>query len=285
MWVPTSVQGQRALPAAQHAGLAADKGQNGGLMTQNGEPPYEAPHVRVTAHLTKDTPLRISNLRAPGKIANVFAVEATVDQLAAAAGADPIAFRQTRIQDERAIAVLQRIQQMGWESRPSPNPKAVQGRLLAGRGMAYMRYKQAENYVAIGMAVTVDPATGKINIRRVTCAHDCGLVVNPNALRNQVEGCILQTLSRALFEETRFDASKVTSIDWVSYPILTFPDVPEVEVALLNRPELPLMGAGEAAAAPVAAALANAVYDATGVLLTTVPFTADRVKAALAARA
>ena len=106
--------------------------------------------------------------------------------------------------------------------------------------------------------------------------------MNPNALRNQIEGCIVQTLSRALFEEVKFDASKVTSVDWTSYPILTFPDAPEIEVALLNRPDQPLMGAGEAAAAPVAAALTNAVYDATGVLLKTVPFIAERVKAALA---
>ncbi len=286
MWVPTNKPGQRMLPAAEHAGLANDAGQNSGLMTQNGEPPYEATNVRVTAHLTQGTPLRISNLRAPGKIANVFAVEATVDQLAAVAGADPIAFRQTRLKDERAVAVIQRVKElMGWDTRPSPNPNALQGRVRVGRGMAYMRYKQSENYVAVAMAVAVDPASGKITVRRVACAHDCGLIVNPNALRNQIEGCIVQTLSRTLFEEVKFDASRVTSVDWTTYPILTFPDAPEIEVALLNHPEEPLMGAGEAAAAPVAAALANAVFDATGVLLTTVPFTAARVKMALAAKA
>ena len=283
MWVPTNKNGQRMLPAAEHAGLVKDEGQGAGLMTQNGEPPYEATNVRVTAHLTQGTPLRISNLRAPGKIANVYAVEAVVDQLASAAGADPIAFRQTRIRDPRAVAALQRVKEMmGWDSRPSPNPDALQGRVRVGRGMAYMRYKQSENYVALAVAVAVDPATGKITVRRVACAHDCGLVVNPNALRNQIEGCIMQTLSRALFEEVKFDQSRVTSLDWTTYPILTFPDAPEIEVALLNHPEEPLMGAGEAAAAPVAAALANAVFDATGVLLKTVPFTAERVKAALA---
>lgn len=287
MWVPANKPGQRATPAAEHAGLASDTGQNAGLMTQNGEPPYEAANVRVTAHPAQNTPLRISNLRAPGKIANVFAVEAMVDQLAAAAGADPVAFRQTRLlREERAVAVIQRAKEMfGWDSRPSPNPRAEAGPVRLGRGFAYMRYKQSENYVAIAMGVAVNPTTGKIQVRRVSCAHDCGMVVNPNALRNQIEGCILQTLSRALFEEVKFDASKVTSVDWVSYPILTFPDVPEMEVALLNHPNEPLMGAGEAAAAPVAAALANAVFDATGVLLKTVPFTADRVKAAVGAKA
>ncbi len=286
MWVPANKPGQRAMPASEHAGLATDEGQNAGLMTQNGEPPYAVPNVRVTAHPAQTTPLRISNLRAPGKIANVFAVEAMVDQAAAAAGADPIAYRTRGLTDARALAVINRAKQMfGWDSRPSPNPRAEAGAVRLGRGFAYMRYKQSENYVAIAMGVAVNPATGKIQVRRVSCAHDCGMVVNPNALRNQIEGCIVQTLSRALFEEVKFDASKVTSVDWVSYPILTFPDVPEVEVALLNHPNEPLMGAGEAAAAPVAAALANAVFDATGMLLKTVPFTADRVKVALAAKA
>ena len=150
-----------------------------------------------------------------------------------------------------------------------------------GRGVAYMRYKQAENYVAIAMDVAVDRASGKINVRRVTCAHDCGLVVNPDGLRNQVEGCILQTLGRTLHEEVKFNRSRVTSVDWATYPVLTFTDVPPVEVALIDRPELPPLGAGEAATAPVAAALANAVFDATGLRLRHVPFTPERVKAAL----
>ena len=171
---------------------------------------------------------------------------------------------------------------IGWQSRPSPNPRAAQGNLLLGRGAAYMHYKQAENYVALAMAVAVDRASGRIEVRRITCAHDCGLVVNPDGLRNQVEGCILQTLSRALHEEVKFDRSRVTSVDWSSYPILRFPEMPPVEVALINRPELPPVGAGEAATAPVAAALANAIFDATRVRLRTVPFTPARVEAALA---
>jgi CO/xanthine dehydrogenase Mo-binding subunit len=144
-----------------------------------------------------------------------------------------------------------------------------------------MRYKQSENYVAMAMEVAVDRASGKIAVRRVTCAHDCGLVVNPDSLRNQIEGCIVQTLSRTLHEEVKFDRSRVTSVDWLSYPILTFPEVPNIDVALIDHPELPLLGAGEAATATVAAALGNAVFDATGVRLRTVPFTPERVKAAL----
>ena len=132
------------------------------------------------------------------------------------------------------------------------------------------------------MEVAVEASTGKINVRRVTCAHDCGLVVNPDALKNQVEGCIVQTLSRALHEEVKFDDRHVTSVDWVSYPILRMNEVPAVEVALIDHPELPLLGAGEAASAPVAGALANAVFDATGARMRVAPFTPERVKAAMA---
>jgi CO/xanthine dehydrogenase Mo-binding subunit len=163
----------------------------------------------------------------------------------------------------------------------SPNPQARQGSLLLGRGIAYARYKQAENYVAIAMAVAVDSSNGAITVRRVVCAHDCGLIVNPDALKNQVEGCIVQTLSRSLHEETMFDRARVTSVDWASYPVLTFPEAPAVDVLLIDRPDQPLLGAGEAATAPVAAALGNAVFDATGVRLRTAPLTRARVLAAL----
>ena len=129
------------------------------------------------------------------------------------------------------------------------------------------------------MEVAVDPQSGRIAVRRVVCAHDCGLVVNPDALKNQVEGCILQTLSRALHEEVTFDRARVTSVDWASYPILRATEAPALDVILIDRRNEPLLGAGEAATAPVAAALGNAVFDATGVRLRTVPFTPERVKA------
>jgi nicotinate dehydrogenase subunit B len=241
--------------------------------------------VRVLVHWMKETPLQLSNLRAPGKIANVFAVESFTDELAAAARVDPIAFRLERLSDSRAREAIERTARaFGWTPRPSPNPNAARDALLAGRGVAYMRYKQAENYIAIAMEVAVDPQSGRIGVTRVVCAHDCGLVVNPDSLKNQIEGCIVQTLSRALHEEVTFDRARVTSVDWASYPILRFPEAPPIEVLLIDRPDQPLMGAGEAATAPVAAALANAVFDATGVRLRTVPFTAERVKAALAGR-
>ena len=132
------------------------------------------------------------------------------------------------------------------------------------------------------MEVAVERATGEITVLRIACAHDCGLIVNPDGLRNQVEGNILHTLSRTLHEEITFAGSRVTSVDWVSYPILRFPEVPAVEVALIDRAVQPSHGAGEAASTPVPAALANAIFDATGVRLRRVPFTAIRLKDRLA---
>jgi CO/xanthine dehydrogenase Mo-binding subunit len=282
MWLSTNAPGTRALLAADAAGLAQEHGQGAGAITQNGDPPYQADHVRVLAHWVKETPLQLSNLRAPGKIANVFAVESFTDELAAAAGVDPIAFRVNRLTDPRALdAITRTAAAAAWQSRPSPNPGARQGNRLAGRGFAYMRYKQAENYVAMAMDVAVDAATGQVTVTRVVCAHDCGLVVNPDALKNQIEGCIVQTISRTLHEEVTFDRSRVTSVDWASYPILRFPEAPQVDVVLIDRRDQPMLGAGEAATAPVAAAIANAVFDATGVRLRSVPFTPERVKAAM----
>ncbi len=282
MWIPVTVPGPRPLLAADAAGIPQAHGQGSGAISQNGYPPYAAENVRVAAHWLKQTPLRPSNLRAPGKIANVFAVEGFVDEMAAEMGADAVEYRLRGLSDPRAIDVIMRAAQMiGWQTRPSPMPRPTQGGLLVGRGFAYMRYKQAENYVATATEVAVAPETGKIIVRRVTCAHDCGLVINPDGLRNQIEGSIAQTLSRALHEEVKFDRSRVTSVNWASYPILTFPEVPRIEVALIDRPTLPPFGAGEAATAPVAASLANAIFDATGVRLRSVPFTAARVKAAL----
>jgi CO/xanthine dehydrogenase Mo-binding subunit len=258
------------------------------LITQNGDPPYQADAVRVAVHWVKETPLQLSNLRAPGKVANVFAVESFTDEIAAASGVDPIVFRLARLNDPRAAEVINRAARaFDWQPRPSPNPRAREqstGGPLMGRGIAYMRYKQSENYIATIIAVGVDVVSGRIDVRRVTCAHDCGLIVNPDGLKNQIEGCVVQTLSRALHEEVTFDRARVTSVDWVSYPVLRFSEAPPIEVLLVDRPDQPLLGAGEAATAPVAAALANAIFDATGVRLRSVPFTRERVKAALAAR-
>jgi CO/xanthine dehydrogenase Mo-binding subunit len=285
MWIPANRRGARILLAAGAAGLPQDNGRDSAAIYENGDPSYAVDHVRVTAHWMRDTPLNPSNLRAPGKPANVFAVESFTDEIAAATGVDPLAFRRGRLSDPRALAVIdQAAAAFGWQPRPSPNRPPSSGTMLVGRGMAYTRYKGAENYIATFMDVAVDPADGRIAVRRVVCAHDCGLVVNPDALRNQIEGAITQTLSRALHEEVQFDDARVTSVDWAGYPLLRFPELPSIEVILVERRDQPLWGAGEAAAVPVAAALGNAVFDATGVRMRRVPFTAERVKRALGAR-
>ncbi len=191
-------------------------------------------------------------------------------------------FRLNGLKNPRGVEVIKRTAAlMKWQSRPSPGPhtRAAVGR---GRGIAYVHYKHSETHVAIGMEVAVERASGKIRVERVTCAHDCGQIINPDGVRAQVEGSILQTLSRALMEEVKFDRSRVVSLDWESYPILTFSDVPKLDIELIDRPTEKPLGAGEAACSPVGAALANAVFDATGARLRTIPFTSERVKAALA---
>jgi nicotinate dehydrogenase subunit B len=281
MWIPVNRRGARILLAASAAGIPQDNGRDAAGIFENGEPPYVADRVRVHVHWLRDTPLNPSNLRAPGKPANIFAVEGFTDEIATFLKTDALAFRTSRLRDPRALAVLERASTaFGWKARPSPNP-GPQSEWATGRGLAYVRYKMAENYIATFVEVAVHRASGRIDVKRVVCAHDCGLVVNPDALRHQIEGAIVQGLSRALHEEVQFDESRVTSVDWASYPILRFSEVPSIEVILIERPEEPLWGGGEASTVPVAAALASAFFDATGVRLRRVPFTAERVKLAL----
>jgi len=285
MWVPEATRGLPNVPllAPLAAGIGQTPGLSTGLLTQNAETGYDAP-AAVTIHWLKDAPLRPSNIRAPGKVANTLAVEGFVDELAAAVKLDALDMRLRSLSDPRGVEVLKRVAaMMNWQARPSPTP-AASGSVARGRGIAYVHYKQQENYVAMGMEVAVDRSTGKVSVERVVCAHDCGQMINPDGVKSQVEGCIIQTLSRALYEEVKFDKSHVTSTDWLSYPIMRFKDVPKLEIALIDRPTEPPLGAGEAATAPVGAALANAIFDATGARLRTAPFTPERVKAAMASR-
>jgi CO/xanthine dehydrogenase Mo-binding subunit len=278
MWLPRATASLPHMPllGPEAAGIAQAPGITTGLIFQNGDPPYAVPNQEVLVHWLATSPLRPSNIRAPGKIANTFAVESFADELAARAKQDPVAFRLQALNDPRGVEVLKRAAAMlGWETRPSPGPGGV------GRGVAYVHYKHNETYVAMAIEAEVDRKEGRIDVRRVACAHDCGLVINPGALRAQIEGNILQTLSRALYEEVAFDRARVTSVDWSSYPILRFPAMPAIRIDLVVRPNEPPLGAGEASATPVAAALANAVHDAAGIRLRTVPFTAARVKEAL----
>ena len=280
MWIPKATANLPNMPllALDAAGIAQTPGLTTGLISQNGDPPYAVAHQEVVVHWLKSSPLRPSNFRAPGKVANCFAVESFTDVLAAAARRDAVEFRLRGLSDPRGVEVIRRAAALiGWQPRPSPAPGATG----AGRGFAYMHYKHNESYVAMAIEADVDKASGAIRVRRVACAHDCGLIINPAALKAQIEGNILQTLSRALFEEVGFDRSRVTSVDWASYPILRFPDAPEILIELVSRPLDPPLGAGEASATPVPAALANAVYDAVGARVTTVPFTRERVRAAI----
>jgi CO/xanthine dehydrogenase Mo-binding subunit len=248
---------------------------------RNARPTYVFPNSRVTLHLLQSTVLRVSSLRGLGSPQNTFANESFIDELAHAAGADPIEYRIRHLKDERAIAVLEAVAKLAqWSPRPAPRGGKSAG---AGRGVAFVHYDNYSGYAAIALQVHVDRASGKVSVERAAAAHDCGLIVNPDGLKNQIEGNIVQTLSRALLEDVKFDTARVTSLDWQGYPILRFSDVPdEIAITLINRPDKPSLGAGEPAAAPVMAAVANAIFDATGVRMRSVPFTRERVKAALA---
>ena len=284
-WLPAATANLPGVPllAPDAARIAQPQGQSTGLIFQNLDPPYAFANVHATAHFIPDAPLRLSPIRAPGKVANSFAVESFTDEIAALAGADPVEFRLRRLTKPRAIEVLRTVAaRMGWQPRPAPRRPDPGAAILAGRGIAFVDYKHDETIVAMAMEVQVERASGRIRVTRVVCAQDCGLMINPDTVRSQVEGNILQTLSRTLHEDVVWDRRHVTSVDWSSYPILTFPEVPRLEIELIQRLGEPPLGVGEAASAPVPAALGNAVFDATGVRLREVPFRPERVKAALA---
>jgi len=283
-WLPLATANLPNIPllSLDAAGIPQTPGRSTGLIYQNVDPPYTMPNLSAVVHWIPDAPLRTSAIRAPGKVANTFAVESFVDEVASLARVDPVEFRLRRLTNPRGIEVLQRVAaRMGWQPRPSPRPADPTAAILTGRGIAYVHYKHEETLVAMGMEVAVERATGRIRVTRVVCAQDCGLMINPDCVQSQLEGNIIQTISRTLHEEIVYDRDRVTTVDWSSYPILTFPEVPMLEFELIQRLDQPPLGVGEAASTPVPAALGNAVFDATGVRLRTVPFRADRVKAAL----
>jgi CO/xanthine dehydrogenase Mo-binding subunit len=287
LWIPKTTRGLPNIPllAPEAAGLDHVTGVNPGLISQNGDPSYAAESIQVIAHWLKDAPLRPAPIRSPGKPANCFAVESFVDELAAALGADPVEFRLRGLKDPRAIEVIKRTAAlMNWQARPYQGASRNSG-VARGRGISFVHYKHNETYVGMGMEVAVERASGRIAVERVACAHDCGQIINPDGVRAQVEGSILQTISRVLMEEVMFDRSRVVSVDWASYPILRFSAVPKIDIELIDRPTERPLGAGEAACTAVGAALANAVHDATGIRLRTVPFTPERVKTLLNSKA
>ena len=230
--------------------------------------------------LDRGSPLRSSHLRDPVGPQIHFASESFMDEVAAALNLDPIEFRLRHIKDPRDIALVKAVaEKSGWVSRPSPRRDQT-GNTASGRGIAYVQ--RGPTRVAIVAEVDVDRSSGKIWARKFTVAHDCGQIINPDGLHHAIEGNVLHGLSRTLYEEVAFDSKSVTSVDWLTYPIVDIMDTPEtIDVVLLNHPEIAPSGAGEPSTRPVAAAIANAVFDATGVRIRRVPFSPDRVKAAM----
>ncbi len=270
------------LLAATLGGLGYRKdAMNPGNIFQDSAVGYAFPNARATVHRLATTPFRPSWIRSPGRMQNTYANEVFMDELAAAAGADPIEFRLRHLPDPRGQAVLRAAAlRSGWIHRPSPRAGARSALASIGRGVSYVKYENARTYVAAVAEVEADRRSGQIRVGRVVVAHDCGLIVNPDGVRSQIEGCVIQTVSRTLIEELKWDRSHVTSLDWATYPILRFSEVPRVEIELLNRPAEPPWGVGEPAAAVVPSAISNAVFDAIGVRLRTIPYTPERVKAA-----
>jgi CO/xanthine dehydrogenase Mo-binding subunit len=212
----------------------------------------------------------------------VFAKESFADELAAAAGRDPIEFRLAYLSDQRLKDVLQAVAQAAnWETRASPGPQAGLTGVKTGRGVAVVNYTGTR--VAEIAEVQVDTSNGNIQVNNFWVAQDCGLIINPKAVQAQLESNVIQGTSRTLKEQVVFDNSNVTSVDWKGYPILTYPEVPHVNTTLINHPDQPATGVGEPATTPVAAAISNAVFDAIGVRLRAVPFLPDTVLAAIAA--
>jgi nicotinate dehydrogenase subunit B len=275
--------GAARLMAAQHLanpvpfdlpGLNISASGNG---DRNANPYYAIPNKRVLWHYVNAMPLRVSALRALGAYANVFALESFIDELALVAGADPVEFRLRHLEDPRAVAVVETAAEaFGWSSEPLPPNH--------GRGFAFARYKNLAAYLALALDLEVTPETGRVQVRRAVSAVDSGEAVHPDGIRNQTEGGILQALSWTLLEEVTFDRTRVTSIDWSSYPILRFGSVPDtVEVHVVGRPGEPFLGTGEAAAGPTPAAIGNAIRNATGVRMRDLPLTPDRVRRAILA--
>jgi nicotinate dehydrogenase subunit B len=242
---------------------------------RNAIPLYDFPRQRVVHHFIREMPIRVSALRTLGAYANVFAIESFIDELALAAGRDPVAFRLAHLKDPRARAVIEAVaKKANWKV----GEKSGGGK---GRGIGFAKYKNLATYVAVIADIEVDTGSGKVAVPRAFAAVDSGLIINPDGLANQMEGGIIQSTSWTLREAVKFDAAGITSRDWLGYPILTMPEVPKVEVELINRPDERPLGSGEGAQGPAVAAIANGFAAATGQRMRELPLTPDRVKAAL----
>jgi len=229
-------------------------------------------------------PLRTASLRSPGEPPRVFATESFIDEIAAELQIDSVQFRLNYLKNDNRIieALLTVAEKSGWTHRPSPGP-AQDGPVVRGRGLAVNQ--RGGSIPAVVAEVEVNTSNGKVRVVRVTMVYDCGLTINPNGVENQIQGNIMQGVSRTLFEEFKFDGNGAQSFDWASYPVIRFMDIPDIQIHLINRPELPASGAAETPIVVVPAAIANALFDATGVRLREVPFTPERVLKGLKAKA
>ena len=283
IWSPTHVQrpgtgsgsllAAEALPNPPAAPVPQDPAEEaGGGGTRNARPYYDIPNSRILHHLVTTPPVRTSALRTLGALPNVFAMEAMIDDLAAMAGKDPLDYRLALLSDPRARAVLSEVAAMaGWDRRG----KGGEGH---GLGLAFARYKNTAAYAAVVVALSVDQT---VKLEHIWVVADAGLVINPDGVRNQLEGGAVQGASWTLKEQVRMAGPGVTSLDWDSYPILCFSEVPEIDAQVLNHPDLPSLGVGECAVSPTAAAIGNGVADALGVRIRDMPLSRERIMATL----
>ncbi|MET0923559.1 MAG: molybdopterin cofactor-binding domain-containing protein, partial [Xanthobacteraceae bacterium] len=278
---PASTNGTNVLAAwylaePQAMGPPTSPPQPAGGGDRNSIPLYEFPNQRVIHHFVQDMPIRVSALRTLGAYANVFALESFMDELAAAAGADPVAFRLAHMKDPRARAVIEAVaKKAAWK-------EGEKGDGTRGRGIGFSKYKNLACYVAVIADVEIDRATGVVRVPRAFAAVDSGLIINPDGLSAQIEGGIVQSVSWTLKEEVRFDKNGILAIDFATYPILTMPEAPKVAIELINRPTERPLGSGEGSQGPAVAAVANAFAHATGKRIRDLPFHPARVKATLA---
>ena len=251
---------------------------NGGIH-RNATPPYAFPETRIVKHLVHDLPLRVSALRTLGAYANVFAAESFMDELAQRAGEDPLEWRRRHLEDARTRAVLDAAaERFGWTARPAHRRRDGAG---IGQGIAVARYKNAKSWCAVAVEAEVGDDAGVV-LRRAVVAVDAGEIVDPDGLAAQLEGGFVQAASWTLLEAVTWDRDGITSRDWDSYPILRFDAIPEIETVLVDRPGEPFLGAGEAACGPAGAAIANAVFDASGVRARRLPLTPQALREAAA---
>jgi nicotinate dehydrogenase subunit B len=254
-----------------------------GKVVENSAIPYNFANRYTVCHRLSDTPFRPSWIRSPGRMQNTFANESFLDELAAVSGSDPLEFRLRHLNDPRGIELLQHLGRCAkWEARQAGLRRADNSGVFRGRGLSYIHYELVRTYVGAVADVEVNSKSGDIRVTRFSIVHDCGQIINPDGTRNQIEGSVIQTVSRTLREEVKFNHSTITSRDWATYPILRFPEIPDIEIELISRPHEKPWGVGEATAAVVPAAISNAVFDATGIRLRSVPFKPEKVKAALA---